>query len=71
MDDDAIVILIEETLRMLNELSIRQAKSYMYVDEMTVDYNDSTQMMRIKKDESLISTEPKNNYAHYFYAKEK
>jgi len=71
LNDDAIAIVIEETLRLLNELSIRQAKSYMYVDEVTVDYNDSTQMMRIKKDESLISTEPKNNYAHYFYAKEK
>ena len=71
LNDDAIAILIEETLRLLNELSIRQAKSYMYVDEVTVDYNDSTQMMRIKKDESLISAEPKNNYAHYFYAKEK
>lgn len=71
LNDDAIAILIEETLRLLNELSIRQAKSYMYVDEVMVDYNDSTQMMRIKKDESLISTEPKNNYAHYFYAKEK
>lgn len=71
LNDDAIAILIEETLRLLSELSIRQAKSYMYVDEVTVDYNDSTQMMRIKKDESLISTEPKNSYAHYFYAKEK
>lgn len=71
LNDDAISILIEETLRIINELSIRQAKSYMYVDEVTVDYNDSTQMMRIKKDESLISSEPKSNYAHYFYAKEK
>jgi len=71
LNDDAIAILIEETLRLLNELSIRQAKSYMYVDEVTVDYNDSTQMMRIKKDESIISSEPKNSYAHYFYAKEK
>lgn len=71
LNDDAVAILIEETLRMLNELSIRQAKSYMYVDGITVDYNDSTQMMRIKKDESSISSEPKTNYAHYFYAKEK
>lgn len=71
LNDDAVAILIDETLRMLNELSIRQAKSYMYIDEVTVDYNDSTQMMRIKKDESLISSEPKNDYAHYFYAKEK
>ena len=71
LNDDAVAILIEETLRMLNELTIRQAKSYMYVDEVTVDYNDSTQMMRIKKDESSIISESKTNYAHYFYAKEK
>lgn len=77
LNHDAIAILIEETLRMLSELSIRQAKSYMYVDEVTVDYNDSTQMMRIKprKDgkggESVINSNPSSNYAHYFYAKEK
>lgn len=71
LNDDAVAILIDETLRMINELSIRQAKSYMYVDEVTVDYNDSTQMMRIKKDESSISNEARTNYAHYFYAKEK
>ncbi|MDD3591926.1 MAG: type I-Fv CRISPR-associated protein Cas7fv [Sulfurovum sp.] len=71
LNDDAVAILIEETLRMINELSIRQAKSYMYVDEVTVDYNDSTQMMRIKQDESSIRNTPTSEYAHYFYAKEK
>ena len=71
LNDDAVAVLIDETLRKLRELSIRQAKSYMYIDEVTVDYNDSTQMMRIKTDESLVSSEPKANYAHYFYAKEK
>ncbi len=71
LNDDAVAIVIEETLRMLSELSIRQAKSYMYTDEIIVDYNDSTQMMRIKRDESSICCEPKTNYAHYFYAKEK
>jgi hypothetical protein len=71
LNDAAVAILIEETLRMINELSIRQAKSYMYVDDVTVDYNDSTQMMRIKKDESSISSEPNSEFAHYFYTKEK
>jgi len=70
LNDDAVAILIEETLRMIRELTIRQAKSYMYVDEVLVDYNDSTQMMRIKQDESNIESEPKSNFAHYFYAKE-
>jgi hypothetical protein len=71
LNDDAVDILVDETLRRIRELSIRQAKSYMYVDEVIVDYNDSTQMMRIKKDESSISSNPSSNYAHYFYAKEK
>jgi hypothetical protein len=71
LNDDAVDILIDETLRRIRELSIRQAKSYMYVDEVIVDNNDSTQMMRIKKDESSISSKPSSNYAHYFYAKEK
>ena len=71
LNDDAVAVLIDETLRKLNELSIRQAKSYMYVDEVTVDYNDSIQMMRIKKDESSVNPEPTSNYAHYFYSKEK
>jgi len=71
LNDDAVAILVEETLHMLQELSIRQAKSYMYVDEIVLDYNDSTQMMRIKHDEGAIQTVPNTEYAHYFYAKEK
>jgi len=71
LNDDAVAILIDETLRMIGELTIRQAKSYMYVDEVLVDYNDSPQMMRIKQDESSIQTQPNSNFAHYFYAKEK
>ncbi len=71
LNDDAVAVLIDETLRMISELSIRQAKSYMYVDEIIVDYNDSSQMMRIKQDESSVSSNPNSQYAHYFYAKEK
>ncbi len=69
LDNDAIKALIEATLTKISELSIRQAKSYMYVDEMLIDYNDSTKMMRIKQDESSISEQPESDYASYFYAK--
>ena len=72
LNDDAIDILIDETIRKLRELVIRQSKAYMYVDEVTVDYNDSATMMRIKRDESAIDSAPKTKkYAQYFYAKEK
>ena len=69
LNNDAIQALVEHTLSLINSLSIRQAKSYMYVDEVTVDYNDSHKMMRIKSDEGAISEEPSDEYATYFYAK--
>jgi hypothetical protein len=69
LDDTAIDILIQETIRMVKELSIRQAKGYMYVDSVLVDYNDSHKMMRIKRSEGEISEEQKSPYAVYFYAK--
>ena len=66
---DAIQALVEYTLTLVSELSIRQAKSYMYVDEVLVDYNDSNKMMRIKRDEGDISEQAESGYATYFYAK--
>jgi len=69
LNSDAIQSLVKHTLERLSELSIRQAKSYMYVDEITIDYNDSNKMMRIKRDESEISEEPQSAFAVYFYAK--
>jgi len=71
LNNDAIQALVEHTLTMINELSIRQAKSYMYVDEILVDYNDSHKMMRIKHSEGDISEQPNSDYAVYFYSKEK
>ncbi|PHS70331.1 MAG: hypothetical protein COB23_04240 [Methylophaga sp.] len=69
LNNDAIQALVEYILTMISELSIRQAKSYMYVDSITIDYNDSNKMMRIKRDESSISETSESEYASYFYAK--
>lgn len=69
LNDDAIKALVEHTLSLISDLSIRQAKSYMYVDEVLVDYNDSNKMMRIKRDETEISKKPESEFATYFYAK--
>ena len=69
LDKVAIDILVTETIRMVTELSIKQAKGYMYVDSILVDYNDSHKMMRIKRAESDISEMPSAEYATYFYAK--
>jgi hypothetical protein len=69
LDDEATDILVKETLRMIEELSIRQAKGYMYVESLLVDYNDNNKMMRIKRNPAGINEEPKSPYAVYFYAK--
>ncbi len=69
LNDGAVKVLVEHVLTMISQLSIRQAKSYMYVDEVLVDYNDSHKMMRIKSDESNISEYPASEFASYFYAK--
>jgi len=69
LNNDAIQALIGYTLELISNLSIRQAKSYVYVDEITVDYNDSKKMMRIKRSEGDISEQPESAYATYFYAK--
>ncbi|EGR0792252.1 MULTISPECIES: type I-Fv CRISPR-associated protein Cas7fv [Vibrio] len=69
LNDDAVKSLVDETLDRLANLSIRQAKGYMYVDEITVDYNDGHKMMRIKRDESEIINQQHTSFAQYFYAK--
>jgi len=68
LNEDAVRALIETTLEMLRNLSIRQAKSYMYVDELAVDYNDSNQMMRIKRSPDQVAQQPESHIATYFYA---
>ena len=69
LNQDAIQALIQYTLDLITNLSIRQAKSYMYVDSILVDFNDSNKMMRIKKNEAGISVEPESEHASYFYQK--
>lgn len=69
LNDDAIKALVEHTLERISELSVRQAKGYVYVDNVLVDYNDSNKMMRIKRNESEISEKPESAFAVYFYAK--
>lgn len=69
LDNIAIDILVKETLNMLQDLSIKQAKGYMYIDKVEVDYNDSNKMMRIKRSPEQANPKPESDYAVYFEAK--
>ncbi len=69
LNDEATDVLVKETLNLIENLSIRQAKGYMYVDEILVDYNNSAlakDMMRITRDESLAESTKQDRYAVYF-----
>jgi hypothetical protein len=61
LDNDAIQVLVEYTIEMVSELSIRQEKNYIYVDNIEIDYNDSSKMMRIKCDPSAVSEQVESN----------
>ncbi|KAF3983776.1 MAG: hypothetical protein HFP81_05550 [Methylococcales symbiont of Hymedesmia sp. n. MRB-2018] len=68
LNDDAIDVLIEQMKYLLENLSIRQAKGYMYVDSIEMDYNDSVlakDMFRIKRNGSTEGSK-KTAYAVYF-----
>ncbi len=66
LNQEAMDVLIDTTLKMVKNLSIRQSKSYMYVDSVEVDYNNSNKMMRIKRQPEEISIRPEDNFAIYF-----
>ncbi len=68
-NDSAIDVLVKQMKYLLENLSIRQAKGYMYVDSIEIDYNDSTlakNMFRIKRDSDSIENNKNTAYAIYF-----
>lgn len=63
-------VLINQTLDLIKNLSIRQAKGYMYVDSVEVDYNNGAgqNMMRIKRGGQILNTKSEP-YAVYYEGK--
>lgn len=72
LNEDAIDVCVNQMLNLLEGLVIRQAKGYMYVDSIELDYNNSEKsedMFRIFKDDgsSLNDKKPEGEkYAVYF-----
>ena len=69
LNQEAMGVLIDTTLEMVKNLSIRQSKSYMYIDSIEIDYNNSNKMMRIKRQPEEISTRREDKFAIYFEPK--
>lgn len=73
LSESAMDALVNETIELLRGLQIRQAKGYMYVDDVEVDYNNGSvgkDMMRIKHTPSSIQSKKMEGYAVYFEGKE-
>lgn len=69
LNDAAINVVVEQVKSLLANLSIRQAKGYMYVDTIDVDYNNSTSaknMFRIKRNPEKTQEAKNDEYAVYF-----
>lgn len=69
LNDEAIDVLVNHFKILLDNLSIRQAKGYMYVDSVDIDYNDSTSaknMFRIKRRPGEAEKDKDKAYAVYF-----
>ncbi len=71
LNESAIDILVKKTLELIEKLSIRQAKGFMYVDDIEIDYNDGSgkNMMRIKHSIGKCEPEKNQNYAVYYQGK--
>lgn len=69
LNEDALDVLVNEILNMIKNLTIKQAKGYMFVDSLQIDYNNFTNikdMFRIKTQLNETQSEKQEPYAIYF-----
>jgi len=69
LNQDAMKVMVQTAVGMIEDVCIQQAKGYMYVDSVLVDFNDG-KPMRIKRDEGSISEEPQSEFAVYYESEE-
>lgn len=66
LNQSAIKILVSLMIELIKDLSINQAKGWMSVDSVKIDYNDSNKMMRIVKTPNDIEEDLINDFAIYY-----
>lgn len=73
LNDEAIDVLVTKMRSMIESLGFRQAKGFMYVESIEVDYNNfenAKDMFRLKKGSGKTNTEKNDLYATYYKAGE-
>lgn len=66
LNDDGVRVLVDLMIEMVEELGFKQAKGWMSVDNVLVDYNDSKTMMRVKKKPDEINEDINGAFAVYY-----
>lgn len=66
LNENAIDFLVNVMIDKIESLSINQAKGYLNVNSVTVDYNDSKKMMRIIETPEYINNKKTGKYAIYY-----
>lgn len=69
LNDNAIDALVKQMLSMISSLGFSQAKGYMYVDDVEIDYNNFSKpkdMFRIKTGAGETNPKKTEDYAEYF-----
>ncbi|OBX79549.1 type I-Fv CRISPR-associated protein Cas7fv [Faucicola atlantae] len=69
LNEDAIDTLVKQMLNMIENLGFTQAKGYMYVESLEIDYNNFKQpkdMFRIKSNSNETNPQKNEPYAIYF-----
>lgn len=68
LNQDALTILIESMLQKINDLTIKQGGGYLYVKNLIVDYNNSNEMMRIKRNPTVVVSDKNNKkFTEYYF----
>ncbi len=66
LNQSAIKILVSLMIDLIKDLSINQAKGWMSIDSVELDYNDSNKMMRIIKNPNEVEEDLINDFAIYY-----
>lgn len=73
LNDDAIDALVKQMLSMIESLGFRQAKGFMHVDSIELDYNDfekATDMFRLETGRGKSEPKKTKQYAVYYKAED-
>jgi len=69
INQDGLKILIKIQLELIENLSIKQAKGWLQVESLELDYNNSSKMFRLEKNKMEVLEDLEDDFAVYYVKK--